>query len=214
MRKCGNCFRCIENWRDATEKGMSPIYYGTFGEYSQKPRAGVRTRCSKSDFYESKDPNSKACEYYSPRWRWNFNQWFRWRFIRGITDWFIQNARVPLGGLRKPIPLKWVDSFDGMADRIIPGGEPECPRCGEMPHSYEQCVFCGQRFLPDKSKESKMAPQRELREGEPIIFIDGICPECGYSCGNGGYGPLRCRCGWVGKEMSDKLKHAFEEGRY
>lgn len=34
----------------------------------------------------------------------------------------------------------------------------------------------------------------------PIVFMDGICPECGEICGNGGAGDiLRCRCGWSGK---------------
>lgn len=33
----------------------------------------------------------------------------------------------------------------------------------------------------------------------PIIFADGRCPKCGRMCGNGGHGPLRCRCGWVGE---------------
>ena len=41
------------------------------------------------------------------------------------------------------------------------------------------------------------------------IFVDGVCPECGRMCGNGGSGPLRCECGWIGEpsqEVEDAIK--------
>lgn len=215
MKKCKSCFRYCESWRDAEAKGMRPVYYNGFAEYYHKPRPGVKphalgVNCPIGDELR---PNHPACEHHEYRWMQNVKVWWQWHFKQGVTEWYYKHIRVPIGGLRKPIPLEWKDSFDGMADRIIPNGEPVCPRCGEMPYSYDQCVFCGQKFLPDEVCTDKTAPQRELREGEPIIFKDGICPKCGYSCGNGGYGPLRCRCGWVGdeQEISDELKKATAE---
>lgn len=43
-----------------------------------------------------------------------------------------------------------------------------------------------------------------------IIFMDGRCPECGRFCWNGGSGPLRCKCGWVGAEPSESLMAAID----
>lgn len=47
---------------------------------------------------------------------------------------------------------------------------------------------------------------------EPIIFRDGICPECGETCGNGGIGDtFRCLdCGWTGK-LSSADEAAIQE---
>lgn len=38
-----------------------------------------------------------------------------------------------------------------------------------------------------------------------LIFLDGVCPKCGSICGNGGQGPLRCKCGWVGETVQGDL---------
>lgn len=215
MKTCSSCFRYCENWRDAEAKGMRPVHYYGLGEYHHKPRLGVKVRAIGAGCPDDTEirPDYPACEHHEYRWRWNLKTWWEWRFKAAAVSWFRRHIRVPIGGLCKPVSIKWQDSFDGMADRIIPNGEPVCPRCGEMPYSYEQCVFCGQRFLPipDDSSPDNTAPQREMHEGEPIMFIDGICPKCGYSCGNGGYGPLRCRCGWVGREPSEKLKKTIDE---
>lgn len=35
---------------------------------------------------------------------------------------------------------------------------PECPICGEMPYSTEQCHWCGQRFIQDKEVEEYKKP--------------------------------------------------------
>ena len=70
------------------------------------------------------------------------------------------HIRCPIGGLRKPVPLEWVDSFDGMTDKIIPNSEPRCPHCGEMPYSTEQCVFCGQRFVQDGQRRREAEPPK------------------------------------------------------
>lgn len=55
-------------------------------------------------------------------------------------------------------------------DRGEYGTFPECPACGEMPYSYERCIFCGQKFLPDKTAEEMKKPAEEVRED---------CPHCG-----------------------------------
>lgn len=33
---------------------------------------------------------------------------------------------------------------------------PECPICGEMPYSTEQCYWCGQRFVQDEEVEAQL----------------------------------------------------------
>lgn len=215
MKTCGSCFRYCEDWRDAEAKGYKRVNHYSCGEYHRKPRVGIKPHaigvsCPDDNEIRSDLP---ACKYHEYRWLWNLKTWWEWHFKSAIRYLCRQYIRVPIGGLRKPVPLEWTDMFDGMADRIIPNGEPVCPHCGEMPYSYEQCAFCGQRFLPitEDAAADHTAPQRRRREGEPIMFIDGICQECGCSCGNGGYGPLRCRCGWVGEEPSVRLKEAIDE---
>lgn len=192
---------------------MNPVYYYGFAEYFHKPRPGVKPHALGVDCPDDNAirPDFPACKHHEYRWEKNLKTWWQWHFKQGVTDRYRKYIRVPFGSLRKPAPIEWRDYFDGMADKIIPCGEPVCPYCGEMPYSYEQCVFCGQRFLTDESGNDNTAPQREMREGEPIIFMDGICPECGCSSGNGGYGSLRCRCGWVGHESSAELKKAINE---
>jgi len=204
MRKCKSCFRYIENWRDARAKGLNERH-GGFGEYSMKPRKGILPHCCGGQIKDGDKlyPEHKACEYHQYRWTWNLGVWWKWHFRQFARERYCRYVRVPIGRLRKPVPLNWVSSYDGMVDKIIPLGQPECPYCKEMPYSYEQCIFCGQRFILDEPVPDKTEPQRPMRPGEAIVFIDGICPECGLSCGNGGYGPLRCRCGWVGKEKNN-----------
>ncbi|NLH01933.1 MAG: hypothetical protein GX488_08585 [Clostridiales bacterium] len=215
MKTCGSCFRYCEDWRDAEAKGYKRVNYYGCGEYYRKPRPGVKLHAIGVNCPDDTElrPDHPACEYHEYRWLWNLKTWWTWHFKTAVVSWYRRNIRVTLGRLRKPVPLEWQNSFDGMADRIIPNGEPVCPHCGEMPYIYKQFVFCGQRFLPipDDSAVDNTAPQREMRVGEPIVFIDGICPNCGCSCGNGGYGPLRCRCGWVGDEPSVTLKEAINE---
>lgn len=214
MKRCISCFRYCENWSDAKEKGMELRPHDTVmvGNYHYKPRKGIKAGCiSVKNCKKEIRANHTACDAHEYRLVWNIKTWWCWRFVPTILMLYRRYIRVPIGGLRKPVPLEWQDSFDGMADRVIPDGEPVCPHCGEMPYSEEQCVFCGQRFLPDKSRRDKTATQRERREGELIMFMDGICPECGYSCGNGGYGPLRCRCGWVGEDLSEEAKKDIDK---
>ena len=46
---------------------------------------------------------------------------------------------------------------------------PECPICGEMPYSTEQCHWCGQRFVQDEEIEEYAKPLTE----------NGKCISCG-----------------------------------
>jgi DNA-directed RNA polymerase subunit RPC12/RpoP len=54
---------------------------------------------------------------------------------------------MPIGSRRAPVPIGWQDAYNHETDSIDKDAYPQCPYCGEMPHSYEQCQFCGQRFL-------------------------------------------------------------------
>ena len=148
FRKCGSCFRFTEDWRDAKAKGLKPQERVSLADICKKPRKGVACHCMMGK--GSPQANDYGCEYHEYRWTWNLQQWWRWSFRYRLGRWFCEHIRCPVGGLRKPVPLEWIDSFDGMRDIIIKGGDPKCPHCGEMPYSTEQCVFCGQRFVQDK----------------------------------------------------------------
>jgi hypothetical protein len=213
MKICGSCFRYCESNKDAIVKGYKKIHSNDLGDYYRKPRPGVKAvaigyGCPRRGTLWRDRP---ACKHHVYRWKQNIQIWWEWRFKDTVVCLYRRYVRVPIGGLRKPVELEWQDSFDGIADRIITNGEPVCPHCREMPYSDSQCVFCGQRFLPCETPEDKTAPQREMRDGELIMLADGICPECGFSCGNGGYGSLRCRCGWVGEELSSEARRDIEE---
>ena len=60
-----------------------------------------------------------------------------------------------------------------------------------------------EQFLSDNWGQMSVPGLCKKLNRSKNAIIDGICPECGLSCGNGGYGPLRCRCGWVGKEKNN-----------
>lgn|GEM_PF-3025248 len=51
---------------------------------------------------------------------------------------------VPIGRLRKPLPMEWEPQC-GLGDYV--SYYPKCPRCGEMPYSMSECIFCGQRMI-------------------------------------------------------------------
>ena len=163
-KTCGTCFRYCEDWRDAEAKGLKNINKPGVTEYYHKPRPGIKVRaigvnCPESEEMWSGHP---ACRFHMYRWAWNIRTWWEWHFKQAINGLFRKYIRVPIGGLRKPIPLEWQDYFDGMADRIMKNGEPVCPQCGEMPYSLEQCVFCGQRFIEEKQGE--LAEESELSD--------------------------------------------------
>ena len=133
---CRSCFRCEEK----------NTFSGGFWELSKKPKKGMEVKCCSGcspDIHG--DMNHKACEWYEPRWYWNTRQRFsKAKYIIGRI--WIENVRMKIGALRKPVNLEWVDGLN-MFGELSPQSDPKCPHCGEMPYSLEQCQFCGQRFL-------------------------------------------------------------------
>lgn len=133
VKRCGSCFRCREA---ASIVG--------FWNISKKPRKDVPLHCSNACSPECHSVKQKACEWWEPRWYWNAEHYVRY-FSHSVRRWWDEHLRVPLGRLRKPVPLEWVDCLNA-GGQLVRQGEPQCPYCGEMPYSLEQCVFCGQRF--------------------------------------------------------------------
>ena len=165
LRKCGSCFRFEEDWRDVEAKGFkSQEDLSGMTNYSKKPRKGIKTHCCAE---EKKNPEEceTGCKHHQYRWSWNFNQWWNWSFKYKLSRWFCIHIRCPIGRLRKPVPLEWASAYDGMRDVIILGGDPKCPHCGEMPYSYSECVFCGQRFIQnEKTRKVAEPPEEEIMD--------------------------------------------------
>lgn len=89
-------------------------------------------------------------------------------------------------GMAAPIHIHWKILYDCPT--------PFCPSCGEVPHSLERCVFCGQKFLPDKTTEEWNKPPKIVRMSCPMCggkntmvgkraqcngHFRGICENCG-----------------------------------
>ena len=143
--KCGSCFRFVEDWRDAKHKGFIPVHVDQgLRLYARKPRPGIEAKCLVYP-HAGIDADDKACPAWKHRIVWNMQVWWDWQLKAPLIRWFEHHIRVPLGGLRKPMPLRWTESYDCQTDSPIP--EPVCPYCGDMPYSTEQCMFCGQRFV-------------------------------------------------------------------
>ena len=195
FRKCKSCFRFTEDWRDAKEKGLKPR--GTqYNDFCRKPRKGVKTHCWSAHKKEPPKPNDRGCEYHQFRWSWNLEQWWQWHFKYGLKRLFCKYVRCPIGGLRKPVPLSWKDSYDGCRDVIIKDSDPVCPHCGEMPYSYEQCVFCGQRFVQDEKIEEMSEPPEE--ETIDCLLCGGEGTMKGYRAKVNGHFHGKCeKCGAV-----------------
>ena len=136
FKKCKSCFRCED----------AGIYHGR-GLYklSVRPSKGAKVHCCSACSPRIDDASHRACEWYEPRWYWNLLQLKgQWGYI--IGRWWCEKVRMRIGALRKPVPLLWVDGLNAAGERA-PLSDPKCPHCGEMPYSYTQCQFCGQRFL-------------------------------------------------------------------
>ena len=146
MRTCRSCYRCwvqkYSGWENS-EKRRGKSYTCSTGQVVKRDGRSLIV-IGKVDV----DPRKKACDRY--RSRRNMCRKARYRSVTGkIKRAFQVHVRFPLGGLRKPVPLEWVDGYDHIRDRIKPNSEPKCPHCGEMPYSTKRCVFCGQRFTPE-----------------------------------------------------------------
>ena len=137
--RCRSCFR-FEAIEDDT---------GGFWKFRRKPKPGRKTHCWAHDYKINWDGSQSACEYWEARLWWNLEEYKKYAKYHA-RRWWYEHVRRHIGGLRKPVPLRWVDYYDGMRDEIIPAGEPRCPYCGEMPYSTTQCQFCGQRFVGEK----------------------------------------------------------------
>lgn len=135
-------------------------------------KCGGCTRCEKRDHtYKGKSdgwhccmrnydiditPDHKACVAY-----WDKAE--RERAEREIAD-AIEKRRKELWEVyarKEPVKLPIVN--DGY------GRIPQCPVCGEMPYSTEQCHWCGQRFIQDE----------EVAEYSKPKTIRWTCTNCG-----------------------------------
>ena len=75
-----------------------------------------------------------------------------------------------------PVKLQFVSSYDYRTDKIIPLSEPECPYCGEMPYSLEECVFCGTKFLQE---DADLVKYKEINTGKKQEIMK--CQNCGHN---------------------------------
>lgn len=91
------------------------------------------------------NPDNKACVSYWDRQEHNESERLR--------DEDTENRRMELWEIyadAEPVKLPIVNDGYGMI--------PECPICGEMPYSTEQCHWCGQRFIQDEEVEEYNKP--------------------------------------------------------
>lgn len=140
FKRCRSCFRC-------EEKGSRRRHF--LDDISVKPAKDAVVHCCSAcspDIHG--DQYHAACEWYEPRWYWNLKQrLWTWRYYFG--RWWCENIRMKIGALRRPVAMEWEDGLD-CCGQYEPKSVPKCPHCGEMPYSYTQCQFCGQRFLEVK----------------------------------------------------------------
>lgn len=112
--------------------------------------------CMMQDYKIDIQPQDAACEHFWNRERQNE--------LEALHEQDIENRRNRLWAIyakREPVKLPLVHDGCGII--------PECPICGEMPYSTEQCHWCGQRFIRDK----------EIEEYEKPLTEPGICLNCG-----------------------------------
>lgn len=171
--------------RDYTYRKMKPMQEVWFGDYEVPEEqfgcgttypqdiigktCGECVRCEKRDrtgetgyhccgqpYVKDILPTDKACCSF-----WDRTEHER---IERLKDEAQENRRKELWAIyaeREPIKLPIV--HDGY------GRIPECPICGEMPYSTEQCHWCGQRFIQDKDTEDYNKPDEEWKD----------CSSCG-----------------------------------
>lgn len=157
FRKCGSCFRFNEDLRDVKAKGLKTRECSSLADIYKKPRRGVLTKCVCGE-KEAPRANDYGCKWHKYRLTWNLEQCWKWSIKYKLELLFFRYIRCPIGSFRKPVSLEWDDEFDGMRDKIIPNAVPKCPHCGEMPYSYQRCVFCGQRFIQDDLAKERSKP--------------------------------------------------------
>lgn len=102
--------------------------------------------CSMQSYSVDIQPTDKACVRY-----WDKAEHER---IENAQEEAKEKRREELWAIyakREPIKLPIIHDGCGLI--------PECPICGEMPYSTEQCHWCGQRFIQDKEIEEYNKPK-------------------------------------------------------
>lgn len=89
-------------------------------------------------------------------------------------------------GKAAPVHIHWETVYDCTT--------PFCPSCGAVPDALDRCIFCGQKFLPDKTTEEWSKPPEEVRMdcfscgGHDTLVgfrarcnghFRGVCEKCG-----------------------------------
>lgn len=162
-KKCGGCMRCEP--RDHAFKGKDAEGY----------------HCTMQPYDKDINPDDKACVSYWDR--------AEEEEIKRLEKEDTENRRKELWAIyakREPIKLPIViDEFGGKI--------PQCPVCGEMPYSTEQCHWCGQRFIQDEEVEEYGKPDEWYEDctscgGKGTMHIvrskynghkSGSCSACG-----------------------------------
>ncbi len=125
-------------------------------------------------------PMDKACVHY-----WDKENHERIKQLQAEAE---ENRRKELWAAysgREPVKLPIINDGYGMI--------PECPVCGEMPYSTEQCHWCGQKFIQDDDiKEYAKSVKKKMKCincGADVIadvskyngHIRYSCAKCGAS---------------------------------
>ena len=133
--------------------------------------------CTTQPYTKDISPEDKACVIY-----WDKEEERKYEALKAQDE---EDRRKELWNIysnREPIKLPIINDGYGMI--------PECPICGEMPYSTEQCHWCGQRFIQDK----------EIEEYEKPLTKEVTC----FSCGRkvmanvskyNGHISYHCQCG-------------------
>ena len=118
--------------------------------------------CTTQDYDIDILPEDKACVLY---WDRAYHE-----ECERLHEQDIEKRRKELWNIyanRDPIKLPIL--HDGY------GFIPECPICGEMPYSTEQCHWCGQRFVQDKEiEEYAISTHMPLARHDVTSVIDDV----------------------------------------
>lgn len=119
---------------------------------------GSGWHCTMLAYDKDIDPSDAACKEY-----WSKTEQ---RALDRLRDLDTEKRRKELWAIyskREPVKLPIVNDGYGFI--------PQCPVCGEMTYSSEQCHWCGQRFLQDE----------EMAEYNGLETTELECPVCGCS---------------------------------
>lgn len=114
--------------------------------------------CTTQPYKKDISPEDKACVIY-----WDREEEEKYKALEAQDE---ENRRKELWNIyskREPIKLPIVNDGYGMI--------PECPICGEMPYSTEQCHWCGQRFIQNEEVKEYTKPLTK----EVTCFSCQIC---------------------------------------